>query len=122
MSDLRANAPPEVRFLFQESRKRSTGALAVSLAIHGAMFALAIWVAMHPSVAATTSRVVENLNDQIVWLDMPGPGGGGGGGGNEKPEPIQQVELKGKEKITVPAVEPTAVNRSRTSRPIPSRT
>jgi TonB family protein len=102
MTDLRVNAPAEVRFLFQESRKRSTGALAVSAGIHAAMFGLAVWVAMNPSVQQTTSRVVNDLSDQIVWLDMPGPGGGGGGGGNENPEPVKKVELKGKDKITVP--------------------
>ncbi|RPI54443.1 MAG: energy transducer TonB [Acidobacteria bacterium] len=108
MTDLRADAPAEVRFLFQESRKRSTGALAASLGIHAAMFGLAVYVAMNPSVAATTTQAINDLNDRIVWLDVPGPGGGGGGGGNEKPEPVKQVELKGKEKITVPAVKPPA--------------
>jgi hypothetical protein len=84
MSDLRSDAPAEVRFLFQESRKRSTGALAVSLGIHAAMFGLAVWVAMNPSVASTTMQAIDRLPDQIVWLDVPGPGGGGGGGGNQK--------------------------------------
>ncbi len=104
MSELRVDAPAEVRFLFQESRKRSTGALAVSLGIHGAMFGLAIWVAMNPSVAPNTMQALDKLSDQIVWLDVPGPGGGGGGGGNQKVEPIKKVELKGEDKLTVPAV------------------
>ena len=109
MSDLRADAPAEVRFLFQDTQKRSAGALAISLGIHGAMFGLAIWVAMHPAVAPMTTRVLDDLNDQIVWLDVPGPGGGGGGGGNESPEPVKQVQLKGKEKITVPVEKPPAM-------------
>jgi protein TonB len=72
------------------------------------LFALAVWVAMHPSVAPTTARVIQDLSDQIVWLDVPGPGGGGGGGGNEKPEPIKKAELKGEDKLTVPvAKEPS---------------
>ena len=104
MSELRVDAPAEVRFLFQESRKRSTGALAVSLGIHGLMFALAVYVAMNPSVAPTTMDALDKLSDQIVWLDVPGPGGGGGGGGNQKVEPIKKVELKGEDRITVPAV------------------
>jgi TonB family protein len=104
MSDLRVDAPAEVRFLFQESRKRSTGALAVSLGIHAAMFGLAVWVAMNPSVATSTMQAIDKLPDQIVWLDMPGPGGGGGGGGNQRVEPIKKVELKGEDKLTVPAV------------------
>jgi len=117
MSDLRANGPADVRFLFQESRRRSTGALAVSLGIHGAMFALAIWVAMHPSVAPATMQALDSLNDQIVWLDMPGPGGGGGGGGNQNPEPVKKVELKGKEKITVPAVKPPSMQEPKQEKP-----
>ncbi len=117
MSDLRSDAPAEVRFLFQESRKRSTGALAVSLGIHGAMFGLAVWVAMNPSVAVTTTQAITNLNDQIVWLDVPGPGGGGGGGGNEKPEPVKKVELKGQDKITVPAVKPVDIQEPKPEKP-----
>jgi TonB family protein len=117
MSDLRSDAPAEVRFLFQESRKRSTGALAVSLGIHGAMFGLAVWVAMNPSVAATTTQAITTLNDQIVWLDVPGPGGGGGGGGNEKPEPVKKVELKGEDKITVPAVKPVDIQEPKPEKP-----
>ena len=108
MSDLRANAPAEVRFLFQDTQKRSAGALAVSLGIHAAVFALAVWVAMHPSVAPMATQALDKLNDQIVWLDVPGPGGGGGGGGNESPKPVQKVELKGQEKITVPVEKPPA--------------
>ena len=105
MSELRVDAPPEVRFLFEESaRKRSTGALAVSLGIHGLAFGLAVWVAMNPSVATSTMQAINKLPDQIVWLDVPGPGGGGGGGGNQKVEPVKKVELKGEDKITVPAV------------------
>ena len=104
MSEIRPDAPPEVRFLFEESRKRSSGALAVSLGIHAAFFGLAVWVAMNPSAAMNAVQPLERLSDQIVWLDVPGPGGGGGGGGNERPEPPKKVELKGEEKITVPAV------------------
>jgi protein TonB len=107
MSDLRADAPAEVRFLFQESRKRSGGAIATSFAVHAAMFALAIWVARTADVAPVT-QAFDKLSDQIVWLDVPGPGGGGGGGGNESPKPVKQVELKGKEKITVPVEKPPA--------------
>ena len=111
MSDLRADAPVEVRFLFQDTQKRSAGALAVSLGIHGALFALAVWVAMHPSVVPMTTQAFNDLNDRIVWLDVPGPGGGGGGGGNQSPEPVKKVELKGKEKITVPVEKPPAMEQ-----------
>jgi TonB family protein len=102
MSDLRVDAPAEVRFLFQQTQRRSAGALGISLAIHGAMFGLAIWVAMNPNVRRTTSLFVDNVSKEIVWLDVPGPGGGGGGGGNRMPEPIKKAELKGQDKVTVP--------------------
>jgi TonB family protein len=88
----------------------------VSFAIHAGMFGLAVWVAMHPSVQTTTSSFVENAKE-IVWLDVPGPGGGGGGGGNQKPEPIQKVELKGKEKITVPVQKPAAIEEPKEKPP-----
>ncbi len=106
MSDLRADAPAEVRFLFQESRKRSGGSLAVSLGVHALLFALAIWVARHPSVAPAANAAFNDLSDQIVWLDVAGPGGGGGGGGNENPEPVKKAELKGEDKLTVPVAKP----------------
>jgi TonB family protein len=117
MSDLRADAPVEVRFLFQDTQKRSAGALAVSLGIHGAMFALAVWVAMHPSVVPMTTQAFDDLSDRIVWLDVPGPGGGGGGGGNQSPEPVKKVELKGKEKITVPVEKPPAMEQPKEKPP-----
>jgi TonB family protein len=117
MSDLRADAPAEVRFLFQDTQKRSAGALVVSLGIHGAMFALAVWVAMHPSVVPMTTQAFDDLSDRIVWLDVPGPGGGGGGGGNQSPEPVKKVELKGKEKITVPVEKPPAMEQPKEKPP-----
>ena len=72
---------------------------------------------MHPSVAPIATRALDTLNDQIVWLDMPGPGGGGGGGGNESPEPVKKVELKGKEKITVPVEKPPAIEKPKDKPP-----
>ena len=118
MSDLRADAPAEVRFLFQDAQKqRSAGAFIVSLAVHGAFFGLAIYLAMNPTVRNTATQAFNDLNDQIVWLDVPGPGGGGGGGGNQSPEPVKQVELKGKEKITVPVDKPPAIEQPKDKPP-----
>jgi protein TonB len=116
MSDLRADAPAEVRFLFQESRTRSSGAVAASFAIHAALFALAFYVARNADVAQVT-KAFDTLSDQIVWLDVPGPGGGGGGGGNASPEPVKKVELKGKEKITVPVEKPPAMEQPKDKPP-----
>ncbi len=117
MSDLRADAPAEVRFLFQQSQKRSAGALAVSLGIHAAMFGLAVWIALNPSVQRTTTSLINEVNKDIVWLDVPGPGGGGGGGGNKMPEPVKKAELKGKDKITVPVEKPPAIEQPKPKPP-----
>jgi protein TonB len=118
MSDLRADAPAEVRFLFQDAqKKRSAGAFAVSLGVHAAVFGLAVWLAFNPSARDTASQAFDKLNDQIVWLDTPGPGGGGGGGGNESPEPVKKVELKGKDKITVPVEKPPAIEQPKDKPP-----
>jgi len=118
MSDLRADAPAEVRFLFQDAQKtRSAGAFAVSLAVHAGVFGLAAWLALDPTVRNTAADALNNLNDRIVWLDVPGPGGGGGGGGNQSPEPVKKVELKGKEKITVPVEKPPAMEQPKDKPP-----
>ena len=81
------------------------------------MFGLAVWLALNPTVATTATQAFDDLNDQIVWLDVPGPGGGGGGGGNQSPEPVKQVELKGKEKITVPVEKPPAMEQPKEKPP-----
>jgi TonB family protein len=72
---------------------------------------------MNPSVRDTATQAFNDLNDQIVWLDVPGPGGGGGGGGNQSPEPVKQVELKGKEKISVPVEKPPAIEQPKEKPP-----
>jgi protein TonB len=121
MSDLRANAPVETRFLFEHSQKRNANALGVSLLIHGAFFALAVWVAMHPSVPSSASALLhDTLNKDIVWLDMPGPGGGGGGGGNKSPEPPQIAKLEGKDKITVPVAKKPELEQPKEKPPEPN--
>jgi periplasmic protein TonB len=118
MSDLRADAPAEVRFLFQDTQKqRSAGAFAVSLAVHAVFFGLMFYLAINPTVRETATQAFNDLNDQIVWLDVPGPGGGGGGGGNLSPEPVKQVELKGKEKITIPVEKPPAIEQPKDKPP-----
>jgi TonB family protein len=104
MSDFRPDAPPEVHFLFEESRKRSTGALGVSLGIHFAFFALAVWLAMHPFVAPSPAQTHDKLSDQIVWLDVPDRAAVAAAAGIRKPSPSRKVELKGEDKITVPVV------------------
>jgi protein TonB len=118
MSDLRENAPLRTPFLFEQSQKRSAGALGVSFAIHGAFIGLAMWIALHPSMAASTANVLhDTLNKDIVWLDVPGPGGGGGGGGNKNPDPPQIAKLEGKDKITVPVVKPPELEKPNEKKP-----
>jgi protein TonB len=118
MTDLRVDAPAQVHFLFEHSQKRSARALAVSLGIHIAMFGLAVYIALHPSMPSTTAAVQDDtFNKDIVWLDTKGPGGGGGGGGNLKPEPVQQVKLVGKEKITVPVAKPPSLEQTKDKPP-----
>jgi protein TonB len=92
--------------------------MAMSFAVHAAMFALAFWVARNADVNQVT-HAFDRLNDQIVWLDVPGPGGGGGGGGNESPEPIKKAELKGEDKITVPVQKPPAIEQPKETPPNP---
>jgi len=109
MTDIRADAPAQVRFMFEHSQKRVGGALGVSLVVHILFFLLAVYIATRPYVqSAATSLFPDQLNKDIVWLDVPGRGGGGGGGGNQSVEPPRKAELVGKEKITVPAVKPAA--------------
>ena len=110
MIDIRTDVPADVRFLFQDSRKRVGGALGVSLFVHTAVIGLAIFIAMRPYVqSAATSLFPESLPRDIVWYGMPGPGGGGGGGGNRSPEPARKAELIGNDKITVPVAKPLSL-------------
>jgi periplasmic protein TonB len=120
MTDLRADAPANVQFLFQNSQQRVGGALGVSLLIHAVAIALAVFIATRPYVQnAATSILPQALNKDIIWLDLPGPGGGGGGGGNESKEPVRKAELEGKDKITVPAVKPPSMEMKKDEPPPP---
>jgi protein TonB len=106
MTDIRADAPADVPFLFQQSQKRVGGSMGVSMVVHAIVIAGLLYVANRPVVQQAAAMLPDVLNKDIVWLDVKGPGGGGGGGGNRSAEPIRKAELEGKEKITVPAVKP----------------
>lgn len=98
--------PREVEFLFERQRSRVGGAAGASLFTHIAatvLFVLALRFGPQPY---TSEVQPDPINQQIVWLAEPGPGGGGGGGGNRSPEPPRKAEIPGKDKITVPVVEP----------------
>lgn len=93
---------PEVRLTLGAETQRSSGAALVSLGAH-AVFALLIMLAFRQ--AATQQADVEpkrEPNYQLVFLSEPGPGGGGGGGGNEQQEPPRQLEMPGRDAISVP--------------------
>lgn len=101
-------ASPNARFLVGETdsrhfqAKRAGNATLASFTVHAAFVLLVLFaIANPPNIAAPPPQT--DLPREIVWLDRPGPGGGGGGGGNQMKEPPRQAELKGADKITVPA-------------------
>ena len=99
MTDMRVDAPAEVRFLFQDSQKRVNRALGVSVLFHAVAIALFVILAIRPAAHAV-SAVPDLLNTKdIVWLLAPGPGGGGGG----SPGPLRQVSPKPQPQVT-PAI------------------
>ena len=55
MTDIRVDAPAEVRFLFQDSQKRVSGALGVSMVVHAVIIALVIFFAIRPAVQAVAA-------------------------------------------------------------------
>ena len=80
-------------------------ALSAFLDIAAAM--LLVFVSRLPITPVSTAAVLpDQPNNNIVWLQQPGPGGGGGGGGNRMKEPPRKAELPGKDKITVPVAKP----------------
>jgi TonB family protein len=108
--DLHAGASPNARFLAGEvdsaklDAKRAGNATLVSALIHGGFVLLVIVAIANPPAALSPTN--NELPNDIVWLDTPGPGGGGGGGGNKMPDPPRKAELKGTDKITVPVEKP----------------
>jgi periplasmic protein TonB len=123
MTDIWADAPANVRSLFQASQGQGSqervGALGVSLALHGMAIALAVFIMTRPYVHPATSTFHQLLNTDIVWLNMAGPGGGGGGGGNQSTQPARKAELEGKDKLTVPVVKPPAMEVKKEEPPPP---
>jgi protein TonB len=99
----------DLRALFKDPDDRLGGAMGVSVVTHAAFVAIVIGLASLLPQQVYEAFLPEQLTE-LVWLPQPGPGGGGGGGGDPKPQPIRKAELRGEEKITVPAVpepEPT---------------
>lgn len=72
-----------------------------SVITHTIAATVLMWVVTNaPEVLAPSEST--NLRD-VIWFARPGKGGGGGGGGNSMPEPPRKIELKGHEKIDIPA-------------------
>src|SRR5688500_9427907 len=99
----------DVRSLFDAHDSRVGGARVLSGAVvHAVALVLLFVIARFLPEKVYETILPERLSDDIVWLSDPGPGGGGGGG-NKSPEPPKVAELKGEQKITVPAVKPVEV-------------
>jgi TonB family protein len=101
--------PAEVHFSFELQEKRMSSALGISVLSHVALVVVGMIVASLIPERVYESMLPDRLPNEIVWIATEGPGGGGGGGGNQMQEPPKQVELPGKEEITVPAVKPPAM-------------
>jgi periplasmic protein TonB len=105
--------PAEISFAFETQAPRLSGAMGVSVMVHGAVMALTLFLA---AWLPTLEKPIDLRNaddqariDQIVWTAAPGPGGGGGGGGNKSVEPPRLAQLPGKDKITVPTLKPVDI-------------
>ena len=85
---------------------RIGGSLLVSILSHVGGFFLFIFVIANMPTPTPSVAPRDELPNDIIWLNSPGPGGGGGGGGNKSPEPPKKAELPGREKITVPVAKP----------------
>ena len=99
--------PAEVHFLFEQQEKRLGGALGASVLSHVVFLALAMLIINLVPDRMGEAVLPEVSAKDIVWLAEAGPGGGGGGG-NSMPDPPKVAELPGKDKITLPAVQPPA--------------
>ena len=72
-----------------------------SLIAHGVAAMLLMWIVAHAPTGLVPNAPATLPN--VAWLGDPGFGGGGGGGGNRMPEPPRKIQLKGHEKVDVPA-------------------
>lgn len=98
-------------FLFEQRQSRLGGAVGVSFLSHIAAFGLAIYAMTYaPKAAENMTPFLPSLDTvKFVFLPAPGAGGGGGGGGNMSKEPVRKLEAPGKDKLSVPAVQPKAI-------------
>jgi protein TonB len=97
----------DIRVLFEDQPTGRARVLSGTV-VHIVGIAVLILIARFVPERVYETILPERFPEDIVWLSDPGPGGGGGGG-NKSPEPPKQAELKGVEKITVPAEKPPEV-------------
>lgn len=100
----------EPQFLLDRTSGRLGGAVGFSVLAHvvGVVLAIAIIMAM-PAVTFPVPDDADRLPYQIVWVPQEGPGGGGGGGGNQSSEPPRQIEVPGRDRISVPVTKPVVI-------------
>jgi protein TonB len=103
--------------LFAQPRQRLAPALGCSLAAHAAVLLIALLLVRSAAAPLARSDLVRAALPDVVWLNQPGPGGGGGGGGNRMSAPIRKVEVRGTDRVSMPAVPPPAVQPAPTTPP-----
>lgn len=93
---------PEVLLTHGIDTQRTSGAAVISLVTH-VLFVLLLVLAIRATPTSDTDRQAPPPPPmQLVFLNEPGPGGGGGGGGNQQQEPPRQLEMPGRDQISVP--------------------
>lgn len=103
----------------KDDRLRFGNAVGLSLFSHIVGVLLVIFIASRLPDVVPSSRPIERLPSEIVWIASPGPGGGGGGGGNRAPDPPRAAQAPGKDKITVPAAKPAKLEVPDKPKPAP---
>jgi len=103
--------PVEIPFLFEQQPRRLGASIVASFGLQALAFTLLLFATRYQPQTSAQIIVPDRTkpNQNIVWLNIPGPGGGGGGGGNQMKEPPRKAELPGKDKITVPVAKPPSL-------------
>lgn len=81
-------------------QRKLGGAVGTSVAVHGALLALLVFVTMKPEVV---TKPIEHM--RVVLLQQP-PGPGGGGGGSPAPAPPKPIEIPRPKPVPTPVVTP----------------
>jgi periplasmic protein TonB len=128
--DLRAAAaaaagPPVRRVLFEPGTASAFASpisrkpLLVSSAVHMAILAVALILAVRTPVASSVIEPEEPA--RLVFLVLPGPGGGGGGSGNRAPTPAPRLQRRGVDRaaLSVPQTQPEPVVALRRDEAVP---